>query len=535
MRIKSLHLVGFRSYIDQTIHFEPAITTIVGENNTGKSTISLAIRYLLMHLASGPPYTPDMDHPYGEVGYLAIKGEFELSDSEKAELTASLLPDTILVNPVDRARILEWLNAQPYALSAISDNLGGVSRASVVFGGLTFAQDAIGATVSRGEVHQIADVLENASLPQQWMQAGLNLPAYIGNAFMKKYKRMEEFRMRSSEQRTQSVESMSGAETASVLLNLKNHFERGERDRYEAIKSAFHELFPRYHIEAVESAPGTNMPVVQFWEEGHRKPLSLAHVSAGVHQVLTFLVNLIGQIDLIVVAEHPEQHLHPHGMRFLQRMMRERSSQNQVVIVTHDPHFVPTDGMSGIRRVWWTTSGRTQVYGVGSQLSLKEIDQVTTALRHLGDREMVFARCVILVEDETQQEFLLAVAPTLGYRLDAHGISVVSVGSEDGYKPFLTALEALRVPVVAIRDKPWGDADRYPAERFFSMGMEIETYLDQQGLATMRMAVMQQRGTSKRRVGGILGSRLDAHEVPSLFGALLERATAMATGEPATQ
>ena len=43
-------------------------------------------------------------------------------------------------------------------------------------------------------------------------------------------------------------------------------------------------------------------------------------------------------------------------------------------------------------------------------------------------REVVFARCVILVEDESLRDFLVAVAPKLGCNLNSHSISVVPTG-----------------------------------------------------------------------------------------------------------
>jgi hypothetical protein len=68
-----------------------------------------------------------------------------------------------------------------------------------------------------------------------------------------------------------------------------------------------------------------------------------------------------------------------------------------------------------------------------------------TALRRVGDREVVFARSVLLVEDESQQEFLTAVAPTLGYDIDSASVSIIAVDGHDGYQAYQTLLEALVV------------------------------------------------------------------------------------------
>ncbi len=43
MHMKSVHIQGFRSIHDQTVTFEPCITTLVGENGTGKSAVGAAL------------------------------------------------------------------------------------------------------------------------------------------------------------------------------------------------------------------------------------------------------------------------------------------------------------------------------------------------------------------------------------------------------------------------------------------------------------------------------------------------------------
>jgi len=351
-----------------------------------------------------------------------------------------------------------------------------------------------------------------------------------------KFKVFEEFRGRSAQSGISgAIESMGGTETAGVLLTLKDHFDPGERDRYRTIVSMFQGFYPRYTIEAVLQQPGSRFPEIQFYERNQPSPLPLSAISAGVHQVLTILTNVIGRTGLFLFLEHPEQHLHPHASRRLMNLLRDTSVSSQVIVATHDLHFVEPSRPGGIRRFWWSAEQGTQIFGLDANAGSKSTGQMQTALRELADREMVFARAVLLVEDESQQGFISSIAPTLGHDLDASGLSVVAVDGDAGYGPYLALLAALHIPHVALKDRPWGNSDQYPRDRFFSFGKELEDFLDDHGMKNRRLETAKSVGTNKRRVAGALGRQLAPSEIPQLFLTVLQTVVGLASGEPISQ
>ncbi len=355
MHLQSLTLKGFRSYQETTVTFDPSLTTLVGENNVGKSTISLALTKLFARLSDTSVGVIGLeDYPYGVQGPLAFKATLALSPTELENLLIRpLLPLPPAYLEVHIAQMRDWLLQQgAEVVLEMGDSLGFFVE--IRWGNLYFVESQVtlekpswqgikGQNQAWGDFLYAVACTNQPPLPSEGVvtNAPILARAVFGPILQQRFRRVEEFRTGSLPgQRSPAIEAMTGGDTASVLLNLKSHVARAERERYRQITAAFAKLFPRYEIEAVEMVAGGGQADIQFIEKGHANPLSLSHVSAGVKQTLTLLVNLIGRQDLLLFVEHPEQHLHPHGMRFAQSLLVEASRRNQIVVVTHDPHFV---------------------------------------------------------------------------------------------------------------------------------------------------------------------------------------------------
>lgn len=544
MRIESVHVQRFRCIEDLSLTFEPGLTTLVGENGTGKSTISLAIRKLL---AGGGLVLQDF--PHGVAGPANLQVSISLSPSELEQLLVA--PIAQLAGAPDDSPLHQWLRSQNGELGlTFLQTARGILVMDLSWGSLRIneSQLMIGAgTVSSdtwaSAAHPLLTGQQNVA---QWEASIADRQFGIGSVlkgvlafFVDHYKPIAEFRTRSaSGPRSGTVESMTGSETASVLLTIKNHRDPGERSRYGQVMQAFKTFFPRYNIEAVEDQPGSANPEIQLHEAGYEQPLSLAQSGAGVQQMLTLLTNLVAREGLVIFLEHPESHLHPHAMRSLHSLLVKAAERNQLIVVTHSPQFVDPRSAKGLRRLWWTPEKGTQVCALDTATSDRQIAQIETALRHLGNREVVFARAVVLVEDESLRDMLCVVAPILGHDIDSKGISIIDTGGEGGHRPFHTLLASLGIPFVGFRDKPWNNDSVFPPERFFSLGAsQLEEYLDQLGLEDLRRQVVEEvggapKGESHRRVAAGLARRLRRDQVPHVFEEVLAAAESLATSSP---
>lgn len=547
MKISSVSIKGFRSIENESLTFQPDLTTFVGENNAGKTAIGLALNKLFTQATIGNDQILKQDYPYGQEGSLTIEATLELTPAEiDSYLIAKPVPASLDIT--SNSPIRRWLLHQGTEVKVVLTRPSTSKVPYLHWGELKFhsnqvSQSSFPIEESRGGAEFYAALREWASQDPEKISKHLSeqytLPTNIvnnfGNFMLDNLKLVDEFRLRTVRERREAgvIESLNGSETANVLLTLKNHPEPSEKARYGEILRAFQALFSHYTVDAVESEPGSNIPDVQFYEQGRPEPLSIDQVSSGVNEILTLVTDLIAREGLVVFLEHPELHLHPHSIRWLGTFLRKASEHNQIIITTHDSHLIDPKAVQGLRRFWWVVGQGTKVCSPSISMNPKEVAQMQTALRHLDSREVVFSRAVLLVEDESLREFLIAVAPTLGYDLDASGVSIIFTGGQGGHRPFHTLLDALGIPHVNFRDQSWGDNPNFPPERFFSLGAEFEDYIDSQGLADLRKEAVKEAGKSHRRPAALLGEKLDKVQVPVIFSQVLDTVVKLTTGKPA--
>jgi hypothetical protein len=323
-------------------------------------------------------------------------------------------------------------------------------------------------------------------------------------------------------QRTPSMQSLGGTETASVLLNLKNSHDRRQRRRYTGIKHAFSTFFPQLTIEAIETAPSSGVADIQFTEIGGNVSLPTENVGAGLLELLTLLTNLVTLRCHVFVIEEPELHLHPHMKRNLAEFIKKSSVHNQVFVITHDPIFIDPDYILNLNRFYFAGKKTgTLVASVSADLSPQDIGRIITASKDMAKRELYFARAVLFVEDESQQRFIDGCAKKLQIGLDSQGISIIEVGGKDGFRPYITLAKQLEMPFLCLSDLPLGSAANYPPHIYRSLGCELEQYLEQAGCGLLMDQARQAVGTSKQRVAKYCGENIALSSIPALFQELL--------------
>ena len=130
----------------------------------------------------------------------------------------------------------------------------------------------------------------------------------------------------------------------------------------------------------------------------------------------------------IVALEEPEAHLHPSAIRALQRLVRGFSGQK--LISTHSGELLAETEIHQIRRLARTGEGIRSYRIPSDLLSAEEARKFNYHVRQARG-ELLFARCWLLVEGETESWIYPAAARAMNVDLHREGIRVVEYRHSD--------------------------------------------------------------------------------------------------------
>lgn len=147
------------------------------------------------------------------------------------------------------------------------------------------------------------------------------------------------------------------------------------------------------------------------------------------------------EAEPITAFEEPEAHLHPAAVRALSRVVEEIPGQK--LIATHSGDLMAQVSAARIRRFAPAGSG-VAVHRIASgDLTDEEALKFDFHVKRVRG-ELLFARCWLLVEGETEEILFAGVARAMGRDLDQEGVRLVKITGA-GPTMFVKAAEALGI------------------------------------------------------------------------------------------
>lgn len=176
----------------------------------------------------------------------------------------------------------------------------------------------------------------------------------------------------------------------------------------------------------------------------------------------------------IIAIEEPEAHLHPNAVRAVWQLLRDLPGQK--IVATHSGDIISEVPVSNIRRMG-RNSDNNYCKNIPSDLLTE--DELRKFNHHVRRNrgELLFARCWLLVEGETDVSVLSECADLIGVNLHSLGIRFVEFSQAGGPGIFIKVADELGVQWHLIADNDQGGQKYIDDARLILRGREERNFI----------------------------------------------------------
>lgn len=157
----------------------------------------------------------------------------------------------------------------------------------------------------------------------------------------------------------------------------------------------------------------------------------------------------------LFLIEEPEMYLHPQMQRSLYKTIRQIGETNQVIYITHSPHFVTIPEFNEIVIVSKNNNG-THI----KKSTLQTSDALKNKFRKELDperNEMFFAKKLLIVEGDTEKMAFPEFAKRMEIDFDGIGSTIIEVGGKRNLIDFVELALSFEIPVGLVYDTDSSD------------------------------------------------------------------------------
>lgn len=213
------------------------------------------------------------------------------------------------------------------------------------------------------------------------------------------------------------------------------------------------------------------------------KPLDLSELGEGARNLILIALlksfaknfkNNGGALNGILALEEPELFLHPQARRHLFKELRELAAEGmQIILSTHSDSFIDTEFFDEIGRVVKVDDEENEgklntklitcskeklrqhcvATGVPEEkVTVESLSEYYRTTSNYQLNEGFFARCLILVEGETEEMALPELLQENGIDCDSLGISIIGVNGKNQIPKYWRLYSQFGIPIIIVID-----------------------------------------------------------------------------------
>lgn len=448
MKLKDVEINNFRG-INSLVLSLDQLTVLVGENNTGKSTVLEAIRLVLSRSAGN-----QRNRLFSEYDFHLVDASATPQTSEPIQITLHFAeenqdewPEAIVQQLAD---VVQFDSAE-YGVNHIWLRVSGIFNADIgsfdsMWTFLDFNKNELSlnnstpfALVPRFSPLFFLSALRDAS--QEFGQRG-----QFWKSFLKTIQIPDEERNQIEETLKDINLSVIDASDALRVVTQKIASARKlvplDSDQpvvLEALPTRIFDMVGKIQVH-LKSAYGAKLPLKRHGE-GTQSLAVLMLFQAFVDNNLAEAYT--PESIPILALEEPEAHLHPSAICSLGSSLQ--NFPGQTLISSHSGDLISRVPITSLRRLY-KVDGETKIGQVESNLfSSRQIQALNYSIC-LTKGQYLFSRCWLLVEGESDFHLMPMLLDLMGYSQDLISLSVIEISQafEKG-EPFIKLAKALGI------------------------------------------------------------------------------------------